>query len=129
MRRRRFSGFLLAGAAGFLVDAGMLSLLLELTPLGPLTARPLAILVAMTVAWTINRHLAFGPSQRSLAGEWAAYVGVAAASALLNYAVFAAILLAVPTTPPLAALALASLAAMAASWLGLTRLVFVTTKG
>jgi len=115
--------FLIAGSIGLAVDAGMLALLLGMTGLGPLTARPVAILIAMTVTWSINRHFGFGPSRRHVAGEWLAYVAVGSGSALFNYAVYAACLLAIPGMPPLIALAVASLAAMTLSWLGSSRCV------
>jgi len=120
--------FLIAGAIGLGVDAGLLTLLLASTPLGPLLARPLAILTAMTVTWNLNRHLGFGPSRRSVPGEWLAYVCVASGSALFNYAVYAGCLLALPQLPPLLALAIGSLAAMTLSWLGFSRWVFAPAR-
>lgn len=116
--------FLVAGGIGLAVDAGLLAGLLAMTELDPLAARPVAILAAMTVTWSINRHLGFGPSQRHIAGEWLAYVAVGSGSAIFNYAVYAGCLLAIPGLPPLIALALASLAAMTLSWLGFSRWVF-----
>jgi putative flippase GtrA len=50
------------------------------------------------------------------------FVGVA--TSLFNYLVYTALLLAVPATPPLVALAAASAAAMLLSFLGYSRLVF-----
>jgi len=120
--------FLLAGSLGLGVDAGLLALLLAATPLGPFSARGLAMLIAMTVTWSLNRHLGFGPSRRSLGGEWLAYVAVASTSAAVNYAVYAGCLLALPRLSPLIALAIGSLAAMTLSWLGFSRWVFAPAR-
>jgi putative flippase GtrA len=120
----RLSRFVLVGGIGFLVDAGVLALLLTATPLGPLAARIVSIGVALTATWMLNRTVTFRPSGRGLAREGLRYGGVGVATSLVNYLAYSAILLAVPGTPPLAALAVASLAAMALSFLGYVRLVF-----
>lgn len=120
----RLSRFVLVGGIGFLVDAGVLALLLTATPLGPLAARIVSIGVALAATWMLNRAVTFRPSERGLAREGLRYGGVGVATSLVNYLVYSAILLAAPGTPPLAALAIASLAAMALSFLGYARLVF-----
>jgi putative flippase GtrA len=121
---KRLGWFIVAGATGFLADAGMLALLLKITPLGPLSARIIAILFALSVTWTINRSLTFGKSRHGLVTEGARYGGVGLVSALVNYAIYAAILLILPSVHPLLAVAFASLGAMAFSWAGYSRFVF-----
>ena len=121
---RRLVWFAVAGGTGLLVDAGVLALLLSATPLGPFAARVVSILTAMAMTWMINRRLTFGRSGRSLASEGARYGGVGATSAALNYLLYSGILLAVPSTPPVLALAAASALAMLWSWFGYSRLVF-----
>ena len=116
--------FAVAGGAGFLVDAGVLALLLWATPLGLFVARILAIAAAMLFTFWLNRTFTFGRSERSLASEGARYGGVGISAALLNYAVYSAILLAFPAFPPVLAVAVASLVAMAWSFLGYSRFVF-----
>jgi putative flippase GtrA len=120
----RLVRFVFAGGIGFVADAAALWLVLAVTPLGPFTARVLSIGFALCVTWQINRHLTFSPSRRGAAREGARYGGVGIATSVVNYLVYSAILLALPTAPPLAALAVASLAAMALSFLGYSRLVF-----
>ncbi|RWB20419.1 MAG: GtrA family protein [Mesorhizobium sp.] len=120
----RLARFVLAGGIGFVADAAALWLLLSLTLLGPLAARVLSIGFALTVTWQINRHLTFAPSSRGIAQEGARYGGVGVATSIVNYLVYCALLLALPSLPPLAALAVASLVAMALSFLGYSRLVF-----
>ncbi|CDX16106.1 conserved membrane hypothetical protein [Mesorhizobium sp. ORS 3324] len=120
----RLARFVLAGGIGFVADAAALWLLLSITPLGPLAARVLSIGFALCVTWQINRHLTFSPSSRGLAQEGVRYGGVGIATSVVNYLVYCASLLALPALPPLAALAFASLVAMALSFLGYSRLVF-----
>ena len=78
-----------------------------------------------------DRHLAVQPppdllavEPRHGATEGARYGGVGIATSIVNYLVYCAILFALPAMPPLAALAIASLVAMALSFLGYSRLVF-----
>lgn len=121
---KRFGWFLVAGTIGFLADAGMLALLLHLSPLGPFTARVIAILFALSVTWAFNRAITFGKSRFPLLLEGARYGSIGVLSALLNYAVYAGLLVALPFLHPLLALAIASLVAMAFSWAGYSRFVF-----
>jgi putative flippase GtrA len=120
----RLARFALAGGVGFVADAAALWLLLAVTPVGPFVARVLSIGFALCVTWQINRHLTFSPSSRGVAREGARYGGVGIATSIVNYLVYCATLLALPAMPPLAALAIASLIAMALSFLGYSRLVF-----
>ncbi|PBC05392.1 GtrA family protein [Mesorhizobium sp. WSM3860] len=120
----RLARFVLAGGVGFVADAAALWLLLSVTPLGPLAARVLSIGFALTVTWQINRHLTFSPSSRGIAQEGARYGGVGVATSIVNYLVYCALLFALPSLQPLAALTVASVVAMALSFLGYSRLVF-----
>jgi putative flippase GtrA len=121
---RQVGWFLVAGSLGFLADAGMLALLLAVTPLGPLSARVLAILFALSITWAINRNRTFGKSRHGLVTEGARYGGVGLLSALLNYGIYAAVLMLVPAIHPLVAVAIASIGAMTFSWTGYSRFVF-----
>jgi putative flippase GtrA len=121
---KRLVRFVFAGGIGFVADAAALWLILAVTPLGPFVARIISIGFALSVTWAINRHLTFSPSSRGIAQEGARYGGVGIATSLVNYLVYCAILFGMPVVPPLAALAIASLVAMALSFLGYSRLVF-----
>ena len=121
---RRFGRFLVIGVIGFVADAGMLWLVLASTPLGPYSARMVSIAFALSVTWLLNRTLTFGPSSRPVAVEGARYGGVGIATSVVNYLVYSAILWAMPGTPVLAALAIASVVALAFSFTGYSRLVF-----
>lgn len=120
----RILRFAFVGGLGFLADAAVLAFLLAATPIGPFAARIISIGVAMTVTWLCNRTLTFQSSSRGVLREGTRYGGVAIAVSLFNYFVYSGLLLAMPTMPPLAALVIASGAAMALSYLGYSRLVF-----
>lgn len=121
---QRFVKFGLVGGIGFLVDAGTLALLLRATPLDAFSARLIAIALALCVTWFLNRTLTFGASGHSMGAEALRYGGVGLAGSVLNYAIYSAILLAVPQAGALTALCLASAAVMVLSYLGYSRLVF-----
>jgi len=116
--------FAIAGGVGFIVDAGLLALLLHITPLGPFIALLIAIAAAMFTTWMFNRTFTFGRSPHSLAAEGFRYGSVGVTSALVNYGLYAALLLALPALQPLAAMVLATAASMIFSFFGYSRFVF-----
>ncbi|MFK0162668.1 GtrA family protein [Rhizobium sp. NPDC090279] len=116
--------FLIAGSIGFVVDAGVLHLLLWFTPLGPFIGRAISIPSALLATWVLNRNFTFGRSDRSLAAEGFRYGSVGLTSALLNYALFSSLLMTEPGLRPIIALTLASGAATAFSFFGYSRFVF-----
>jgi putative flippase GtrA len=116
--------FAIAGGIGFCVDAGLLALLLHTTPLGPFIARLIAIAIAMAVTWIFNRRFTFDKSRHSLAVEGFRYGSVGITSAIVNYGIYAALLLAIPSLQPLAAMVFATAASMLFSFFGYSRFVF-----
>ncbi len=116
--------FGVAGGAGFVVDASVLLLLLRFTPLGPFGARAIAIASAMMATWVLNHKFTFERSGRSLAAEGFRYGSVGITSALVNYAIYTALLVSIPVLRPIAALVMASAAATAFSFFGYSRFVF-----
>lgn len=120
----RIARFVAVGGAGFLVDAGVLALLLWTTPIDPFSARLLSIAVALTTTWQLNRNLTFGASSRSVAAEGARYGGVGVATSVVNYCAYVIAIWAFPALPPLVALVFGSAVAMVFSYLGYSRLVF-----
>lgn len=120
----RFLRFLAIGTIGFVADAGMLWLMLATTSLGVYWARLVSIAFALLVTWLLNRLITFGPSSRHVAVEGARYGGVGIATSVINYLAYSAFLWAVPDTPVIVALAIASVVALAFSFLGYSRLVF-----
>jgi putative flippase GtrA len=120
----RILRFVLVGGIGFVADAGMLALLLQATPLGPFAARLISVGFALAVTWLCNRTLTFQPSSRGVLREGARYGGIGVTTSIVNYVIYSGLLLAMPGTPPLLALVIASLAAMTFSYLGYSKLVF-----
>ncbi len=116
-RLRHLVHFLIAGFSAFAVDALVLQLLIH-AGLGPLVARPFAILTAMIVGWLINRTWTFPMPGRPRLAEFARYAAVASISAVINYGIYAAILLARPATLPFVALVIATAISTIASYSG-----------
>ena len=121
---KKLARFGIVGSIGFLVDGSVLWLLLEATPLGPFLARAIAIAVALVATWYLNRSFTFGASRRSIAVEGFRYGSVGITSAAVNYLIYSGLLLSLPILKPLAALVIASIAAMAFSFFGYSRFVF-----
>jgi putative flippase GtrA len=123
--RARLAGFILAGAAAFLVDAGSTQVLSALG-LAPALARLIALPPAVATGFLLNRRLTFadGDRERSGAAVFARYAATNAVALGVNYAVFLAVLAAWPGLAPAVAVAAGSAAALAVSYLGYDRLVF-----
>lgn len=121
---RHWGGFLVGGAVAFAVDAGVLEMGVRLLGLQPLVARPIAISTAMVAAWLTHRTLTFALTSRPSLGEMGRYMAAAWTTAAINYALFAAILLARPTTLPIFALFAASCVATIFSYVSMRYGVF-----
>jgi putative flippase GtrA len=117
-------GFLVSGSAAFATDAAVLVLLTGRLGVPALIARIAAIGTAMVVGWLCHRRLTFAVAARPSLAEFLRYAGLAWAAAALNYVVFALIVLVLPAVPPLVAMAVSSILAMVASYLGMRYGVF-----
>ncbi len=120
---RHYGGFLLAGLLAFTTDWSILTLLTE-AGWSPFAARPLAIAIGMVVSWLINRRLTFAMPGPPTFKEYTRFAAVSWSAQVVNYGVFALILLIHPATPLLIALALASGVAMFVSYAGFRYGVF-----
>lgn len=120
---RHYGGFLLAGLLALATDATILEALGH-AGLHPLLARPVAIAIAMFVSFLVNRSITFAMPGRPSLREYARFAAVSWSAQAVNYAIFGAILIARPATPPLIALILASLVAMFVSYFGFRYGVF-----
>jgi len=83
--------FGLTGAFGFLVDAGVLHLLLTRWNTNLFLARGFSFTCAATTTWMINRVVTFAATHghpRRLLAEWAAYLVASLGGGCVNYAVF-----------------------------------------
>jgi putative flippase GtrA len=88
----QFLRFGTVGVVGFLVDAGVLMLLLRLTSAGLYASRVVSFLSAATVTWFLNRTFTFDAGSRTtLAQEWFRFICANAIGGLLNFGVYSAL--------------------------------------
>jgi putative flippase GtrA len=94
----RFFRFCVVGGVGFLVDAGVLQLLVSAFGVGLLAGRVFSYLTAATVTWSLHRKFTFGDlvrdvsgradPKRSSVGEWLRFVVANAVGAAVNYGAY-----------------------------------------
>lgn len=128
---REFGCFGLIGMAGFAVDCGLLTLLVEYAGAGPIAARFASFPAAILVTWSLNRKFTF---RRLSAGRPASmqecmrYAVVQCSGALTNVIIYAALVAIWPAMGRLPALplAIAALLAMVINFLGARALVFTS---
>lgn len=124
---RQFVRFSLVGGIGFLVDAGLLVLLLGTTQMGPFVARIFSYLGAATATWALHRHHTFAEAPPAAPGrQWIRFVSVNAVGALVNYGLYSTLILSFDAfrAAPVAALAIASIVALAFNYGASRRFVF-----
>ncbi len=121
---RHLGAFLSAGTLAFAIDALVLLILTRLLGVDPFLARIAAISLAMVAGWLAHRTFTFRLKTAPTPAEFLRYAGVAWGVAAVNYAVYAAILLLIEATPPLAAMVISSLVAMVVSYAGMRLAVF-----
>ncbi|MFM0629610.1 GtrA family protein [Paraburkholderia xenovorans] len=112
--RAQFFRFAIAGAIGFLVDAGVLYVALAIG-LGAYAGRVVSFLCAAFTTWQINRRLTFeGKWTGSLWREWLRYLTAMSVGGVCNYGSYVVALLFLPkvTIAPLIAVGAGSIAGM-----------------
>ena len=130
----RFLRFAIVGTLGFLVDAGVLLLLLASEIAGFHAGRCLSFLAGASFTWAVNRRVTFADRRTGDAGgrgaEWARYVAAMAAGAALNYGVYALVLHLLGYSAAVAPLAVAagSIAGLGLNFLAASRLVFAARR-
>lgn len=89
---RQFALFCVAGAIGFVVDAGVVQLLVSLAGFDPYLARLVSFLCAVTATWLFNRRYTFTSTRNeSVLREAARYLGAMLGGFAINYGVYAAL--------------------------------------
>jgi putative flippase GtrA len=125
----QFLRFGLVGVVGFLVDAGLLRLLLHYG-LGYYGGRVISFLAAATTTWILNRSFTFRRDAPSAfahpATEWLSYLGLMLIGGAANYGAYA---LAIATSETVRAhpelgVALGSLAGMVINFWTSKRMIF-----
>jgi putative flippase GtrA len=86
---RQVPAFLLVGATGFLVDAGLTVLIAAGLGFSPYVARPPAVVAATIATFLLNRAFTFRRAGGHWPSEFLRYAVVAASGQALNYAVYA----------------------------------------
>jgi putative flippase GtrA len=112
-------GFLLSGSIAFSVDAGVLELLVTGFGVHKLTARIVSISFAHVAGWLAHRRFTFRLSTPPTWREFLRYAGVQYTVALLNYGIYALIVLMKPDIKPFYALVASSGVAMFFSYFGI----------
>lgn len=123
----RFLRFCVVGTVGFGVDSAVLYGLMALTGAGPLIARIPSFLCAATATWLLNRTWTFSDRRgKGRLRQWGVWALAMVLGALVNYAIFALIVLSLPphSWTPLAGLAAGSLAGLAVNYTLARKLIF-----
>lgn len=91
--RSQFLRFALVGVAGFVVDAGVVTLLTRAGGIDPYSSRVVSFVAAATATWWLNRNFTFKvDATASRARQWLRFVVVNAGGALINYGTYVAVL-------------------------------------
>lgn len=92
--------FLFVGAVGFVVDLSTFAFALYTLHGGPFLARGLALPIAITATWLLNRSFTFAERRRTAAlPEVGSYIASSLLAATVNYAVYAAFLFSLGSFP------------------------------
>ena len=83
--------FVIAGVVGFFVDAGVLHVVVTWAGVSVMGGRVVSFLSASFVTWRINRRYTFGSGivRRGSFTEWLNYLWASGIGAVVNYSVFA----------------------------------------
>lgn len=113
--RDQFTRFVIVGALGFFVDAGVLWLALQ-AGMGHFVGRAISFLSAVWFTWRVNRRVTFIHRQPDISAwhEWWRYVAAMSVGGGVNFAVYSMLVLVMPeqTLAPFIGLAAGSLAGL-----------------
>ncbi len=92
---REITLFAIGGFGGLVVDAGIVQLLVGMEDWNPYLARALSFLLAATFTWWWNRRYTFATrrSDRAAHAEWLHWMGLMSFGAVINYGVYALLLM------------------------------------
>ena len=125
--RHELQRFAIAGAVGFAVDASLLITLFQWLGWDLIPSRLISFSAAATTTWLMNRNLTFSHRKSSnYFSEWARYIAVNTAGALLNLGIFIWLMRYLPNSGlfPLIALAVAAVIALVFNFAGSKYIAF-----
>lgn len=111
---RKLARFAAVGSLGFLIDASILTLLVNGFSFGHYSGRAISFSLAVTATWYANRRWVFEPTAR-MSAEYARYFSVQIAGAVLNLGIYVVV---IELAPSLAAWPVIPLAVGAVAALG-----------
>lgn len=121
---RQLVSFALIGAGGFVVDVGVLLLLMSALGANPYAARVVSFLCAATFTWRLNRALTFPQAPKAgAAGQWLLFLAANAGGGVVNLAAYSA-LIATSIAPAVAAVACGSIAGLGWNFFASRQIVF-----
>ena len=128
---REVMSFLAVGAAGFVIEAIILTALTQFAGWSPWYARIPSFLTAVLVTWALNRRHTFpdrGLQRRSL--EALFYATIQSGGAVINLAMFAAALALLPALArfPVIALAIGAVGGFAFNYLVSSKLLYARQR-
>ena len=128
--RRKFFRFAVVGATGFVIDASVLTLLVNGFGYGHYFSRAISFSLAVTFTWLFNRRWVFDAGAPS-GSEYSGYFVVQLIGAAINLGIY---VLVIETVPPLAAVPVVPLAcgasiALVTNFLLARRFVFKKLAG
>jgi len=113
---RQFFSFGVVGVAGFVVDAGVLTLMLHTTRAGPYLGRVVSFLCAATTTWALNRIFTFRDhvTRHTLGAQWLRFLAANAIGGSVNFGTYSLLLAttALFAAYPVLAVAVGALAGM-----------------
>ena len=128
MPNRRLVRFAVVGSAGFLVDASVLSILIQLADMDLYSSRTISFLLAVSLTWYLNRTWTFGTTKNKRQGkEYIRYTLVQVAGALINLGVYVYCIETVEQMAryPVIPLAIGALTALVFNYFFSKKLVFI----
>jgi putative flippase GtrA len=125
----QFLRFACVGTVGFVVDAGILTMLMHLG-WQPVLARLISFPAAVATTWLLNKAWTFATDTASRGGGYMRYFGIQIVGALINLGIFTLLISAFPAflAMPWLPLAAASLVALVFNYLATRHLVFNSRK-
>lgn len=129
---RQFLLFCIAGTLGFLVDAGVVSLLVNGFGWNPYLGRLVSFLCAVAATFVFNRRLTFATARRqSLWRQWSQYLFAMTGGFIVNYGAYALLVyrFALVREWPVIGVAVGSVLGLAVNFLGARYWVFRHRSG